>query len=142
MELVDLLVKNLGVEKGQAEGGAGSIFNIVKQQLGSGDFAKLTTAIPEIATLAKAAPAPEKAGGGGGLLGMVGSLASLASAVGGNSQLGQLGKLAQLAGVFEKLGLDPEMISKFLPIILAFVQKKGGAGLGELLSGALETKPK
>jgi hypothetical protein len=67
-------------------------------------------------------------------MGMVGSLAS---AVGGDSQLGQLGKLAQLAGVLEKLGLNADMVSKFLPIILSFVQQKGGAGLMNMLQGAL-----
>ena len=77
MGLVDLLVKNLGVDKGQAEGGAGTIF-----------------------------------------------------------------KLAQLAGAFEKLGLDPAMVTKFLPIILSFVQKKGGSGLADLLQGALGTDTK
>jgi hypothetical protein len=138
VELVDLLVKNLGVEKGQAESGAGSIFNMVKEQLGSGDFAKLTTEIPEIGNLTKAAPKAEKSGGGG-LLDMVGSLAS---AVGGDSQLGKLGKLAQLGGVFEKLGLDPEMVARFLPIILEFVEKKGGSSLQDLLKGALGTEPK
>jgi hypothetical protein len=176
MELVDLLVKNLGVDKGQAEGGAGTIFKLAQEQLGGGDFSKLTTAIPEIAKLVKSAPQGEGTGGGGlldalggsgekssqggglldalggltggsgkdsggsgGLLDMVGKLAS---ATGGDSQLGQLGKLAQLAGAFEKLGLDPGMVAKFLPVILAFVQKKGGSGLADLLQGALGTDAK
>ena len=173
MELVDLLVKNLGVDKGQAEGGAGTIFKLAQEQLGGGDFSKLTTAIPEIGKLVKSVPREEGTGGGGlldalgglsgagekssqggGLLDALGGLAGgsekassggglldmvgkLASATGGDSQLGQLGKLAQLAGAFEKLGLDPGMVVKFLPVILAFVQKKGGAGLADLLQGAL-----
>jgi hypothetical protein len=74
--------------------------------------------------------------GGGGLMDMVGKLTS---AEGGDSQLGQLGKLSELAGAFEKLGLDPGMVAKFLPIILSFVQKKGGSGLANLLQGALGT---
>jgi hypothetical protein len=176
MELVDLLVKDLGVDKGQAEGGAGTIFKLAQEQLGSGDFSKLTTAIPEIGKLVKSVPQAEGKGGGGlldalgglggsgdkssqggGLLDALGGLAGgsgktsagggglmdmvgkLASAAGGDSQLGQLGKLAQLAGAFEKLGLDPGMVAKFLPIILSFVQKKGGSGLVDLLQGALGT---
>jgi len=157
MELVDLLVKNLGVDKGQAEGGAGTIFKLAQEQLGGGDFSKLTTAIPEIGKLVKSVPREEGTGGGlldalgglsgagekssqgGGLLDMVGKLAS---ATGGDSQLGQLGKLAQLAGAFEKLGLDPGMVAKFVPVILAFIQKKGGTGLADLLQGALGTDAK
>ncbi|MDD5647713.1 MAG: DUF2780 domain-containing protein [Dehalococcoidia bacterium] len=158
MELVDLLVKNLGVDKDQAEGGAGTIFKMAREQMGSDDFSKLTNAIPEIGKLAKSVPGAEGAGGGvgglmdafggltggggktsagvGGLMDMVGKLAS---ATGGDSQLGQLGKLAQLAGAFEKLGIDPGMVAKFLPIILSFVQKKGGSDLVDLLQGALGT---
>jgi len=159
MELVDLLVKNLGVDRQQAEGGAGTIFKLAQEQMGSGDFSKLTTAIPDIGELAKSAPQQEgtggglfgalgglaggggqsSAGGGGGLMDMVGKLAS---AAGGDSQLGQIGKLAELAGAFEKLGLDPGMVAKFLPIILAFVQKKGGSGMVDLLQGALGTDAK
>jgi hypothetical protein len=178
MELVDLLVKDLGVDKGQAEGGAGTIFKLAQEQLGSGDFSRLTTAIPDIAKLVKSAPQLEGSGGGlldalgglggagekssqgGGLLDALGGLAGgrgkasadggglmdmvgkLASAAGGDSQLGQLGKLAELAGAFEKLGLDPGMVAKFLPVILSFVQKKGGSGLMDLLQGALGTDVK
>jgi hypothetical protein len=162
MELVDSLVKDLGIDRQQAEGGAGAIFKLAQEQMGSGDFSKLTTAVPDIGKLVKSAPRAEgtaeggglldalgglvggsgktpAGGGGGGLMDMVGKLAS---AAGGDSQLGQLGKLAELAGAFEKLGLDPGMVAKFLPIILALVQKKGGTGLVDLLQGALGTDVK
>jgi hypothetical protein len=132
MELVDLLVKGLGVNEEQAAGGAGSVFSMVKDQLGGGDFSKLATAIPEIGSLINSAP--KSGGGGGGFMGMVGSLASVA---GGDSALGKLGQMAQLAGLFEKLGLNADMVSKFLPIILSFVQQKGGSGLMEMVQGAL-----
>jgi len=132
MELVDTLVKNLGIGQGQAEGGAGLIFNMVKGELGAGDFSQLTGKIPEIGSLIKAASAETS---GEGLMGMVGNLASSA---GGDSQLGQMGKLAQLAGAFEKLGLKPDMVSKFIPIIMAFVQKKGGDSLAGMLQSVLK----
>ena len=74
MELVDLLVKDLGVDRQQAEGGAGTIFKLAQEQLGSGDFSKLTTAMPEIAKLVKSAP-QEEGTGGGGLLDALGGLA-------------------------------------------------------------------
>ena len=167
MELIDTLVKELGVNKQQAEGGTGAIFKLAQEQLTGGDFAKFTSAIPELGKLIKSAPESETGGeekspsAGGGLLGVLGGLTGgggksgaggggglldlagkLASAAGGDSPLGQLGKLAQLTGVFEKLGIDPQMVMKFLPIILAFVQKKGGNSLVDLLQTALGTSAK
>ena len=44
-----------------------------------------------------------------------------------------LGSLASLAGGFSKLGLDAGMISKVIPIILNFVQSKGGPGVKAIL---------
>ena len=137
MELIDMLVSNLGVGEKQAEGGAGLILNMAKRQLDGGDFSRLTTAIPEIGSLVNAAPNEKKSSGAGGLFDIAGQLAS---AVGGDSQLGQLGKLAGLAGAFDKLGLDADMISKFLPIILSFVQKKGGNEMLNILQGALKQR--
>lgn len=58
----------------------------------------------------------------------------LAGSLGGGSELGQL---ASLAGGFEKLGIKPEMIAEFLPVIISFVEKKGGSTVADLLKGAL-----
>ena len=41
--------------------------------------------------------------------------------------------LAKLAGGFSKLGLDADMVGKFVPVILAFVTRKGGAGVGSIV---------
>ena len=51
---------------------------------------------------------------------------------------GGLGSLAGLAGGFSKLGLNAGMIVKFLPIILSFLQGKGGEGLKNLLGNAFK----
>jgi hypothetical protein len=127
MELVDQLVKNLGVSEEAAKGGSGLIFNMVKDKLGTGDFGKVAGALPGITDLMKAAPAS------GGVLGGIGKLAS---GLGGGA--GQLGNLASLAGGFSKLGLDSGMIGKFIPIILAFAQSKGGDVVKSLLQKALK----
>lgn len=66
----------------------------------------------------------------------MGTLGQMASGMGGS--MGQLGTLASLAGGFSKLGLDADMIGKFLPIILSFVQQKGGKDVGDLLEKALK----
>ena len=127
MELVDQLVKNLGVSEEAAKGGSGLIFNLAKEKLGAGDFGKVTGALPGITDLMKSTPAS------GGVLGGIGKLAS---GLGGGA--GQLGNLASLAGGFSKLGLDSGMIGKFIPIILSFAQSKGGDVVKSLLQKALK----
>jgi hypothetical protein len=127
MELVDQLVKNLGVSEEAAKGGSGLIFNLAKEKLGAGDFSKVSGALPGITDLMKSAPES------GGVLGGIGKLAS---GFGGGA--GQLGNLASLAGGFSKLGLDSGMIGKFIPIILSFAQSKGGDVVKSLLQKALK----
>ena len=127
MELIEQLVKNLGVSEDAAKGGSGLIFNMVKEKLGTGDFSKVASALPGINDLMKSAPES------GGVLGGIGKLAS---GLGGGA--GQLGNLASLAGGFSKLGLDSGMIGKFIPIILAFAQSKGGDVVKSLLQKALK----
>ena len=127
MELVDELVKNLGVSEDAAKGGSGLIFNLVKDKLGAGDFGKVAGALPGITGLMKSAP---ESGG------VLGGIEKLASGLGGGA--GQLGNLASLAGGFSKLGLDSGMIGKFIPIILSFAESKGGDVIKSLLEKALK----
>ncbi|MBW9269063.1 MAG: DUF2780 domain-containing protein [Candidatus Thiodiazotropha sp. (ex. Lucinisca nassula)] len=127
MELVQQLVSGAGVSQQQAEGGAGLLFGLVKDQLSSGDFSRVTNAVPGIESLIDAAPS-EDSGGLGGLLGGV------ASAIGGD----QLGNMASLASGFSKLDLDAGMIGKFVPIVLSFLQSQGGDGLSDLVAKVLQ----
>ncbi len=126
MELIGLLTKNLGVQENQAKGGAGLIFQMAKQKLGGEDFSTVSQAVPGMDDLLGAAP---KSGGLGGALG------GFASRLGGDAA--KLGALGSLAGGFSKLGLDSGMISKFVPIILSFVQSKGGSTVKGLLEKVL-----
>ncbi len=126
MELISQLTSSLGIGEDQAKGGAGLLFNLAKDKLGAGDFAKVADAVPGMDGLLDAAPSS-----GGGIGGMLGGLAS---SIGG----GDLGDLAKLAGGFDKLGLDAGMIQKFLPIVLDFVGQKGGDTVKNLLSGVLK----
>jgi hypothetical protein len=127
MELIQQLTQNLGVDETQAKGGAGLIFKMAQEKLGSGEFAQLASAIPAINNLIGEAPAP-----GGGLAGAIGGLAG---AMGGG---GQLANLAALAGGFGQLGLNPTMASEFIPIILSFVQNQGGEQVKNILAGVLK----
>jgi hypothetical protein len=51
---------------------------------------------------------------------------------------GDLGGVASTAASFDKLGLSPDMMGKFAPILLKFVQAKGGSNIASLLSGVLK----
>jgi len=126
-ELIAQLVSQLGVQEGQAKGGAGLLLKLAQSKLG-GDFSKVSAAVPGLQDLIKSAP---EAGGAGKLLG------SLAGALGGG-KAGGLADLASLAGGFSQLKLDPQMISKFVPVILSFVQSKGGQEAVKLLAGVLK----
>ena len=122
--LVDLLSSQLGVTKGQAEGGAGSIFQLAKQNLSVEDFSSIAKAVPGIDKMIGAAP---KVGGSSS------SLGGISSMMGSN----KLGGMAGLASSFEKLGLSGDMVDKFMPIILDYVKNKGGEHAMSLLKGAL-----
>jgi hypothetical protein len=125
--LVQLLTKNLGVTKKQATGGAGSIFNVAKQNMEADDFTKLAKAVPGINKMMAAAP---KAEGAAGMLGSASSLiGGKASAVSG---------VASLAGSFSKLGMSAGMVNAFMPIILDYVKAKGGEPLMNILQSALQ----
>ena len=124
-ELVGMLVKQLGVQEGQAAGGTGLLLKLAKDKLGGADWQKVAAAVGGADQLVQSAPQP---GGAAGLLG------GLASAMGA----GKLGDLATLAGGFEKLGLDKDMIAKFIPVVLNFLQNKGGADLVPMVGKALE----
>lgn len=126
MDLIQQIVNAVGVNEQQAKGGAGLLFKLAQDKLAAGDFTKLTQALPEVASLIKSAPSSS----GGGLLG------SLAGALGG----GSLGGLASLAGALTSLKLDPQTISRFIPVILEVVKQKGGPELAAMLSKLLPNR--
>jgi hypothetical protein len=121
-ELVGDLTKGLSVTPQQATGGAGALFGLAKSRLNPADFSKIAAVVPGMDSFLKAAPSTS---GGSGLSALTGSLPS------------SVGGLASAAGEFQKLGLSPDMVTKFVPILTNFVQAKGGANLASLLSGAL-----
>jgi hypothetical protein len=124
MGLVDLLTSQLGVTKGQAEGGAGSIFQLAKQNLSVEDFSSIAKAVPGIDKMIGAAPKLE---------GSSSSIGGISSMMGRN----KIGGMASLTSSFENLGLSSEMVNKFMPIILDYVKNKGGEHAMNLLKGAL-----
>lgn len=124
-ELIQQLISQVGVNEGQAKGGAGLLFKLAQDKLG-GDFSQITDAIGNVQELVDAAPSS-----GGGLAGLAGGLLSAAGA-------GKLGNLASLAGGFKDLGLDADMVGKFAPVILEFIKGKGGDTVAQLLGSILK----
>lgn len=122
-ELIAQLVKQLGVQENQAQGGAGLLFKLAKDKLG-GDFSKVSAALPGVDALISKAPQA------GGVAGMLGGLASKLGA-------GGVGNLASIAGALGGLKLDMATIGKFIPVILNFAQSQGGKEVVALLSKVL-----
>jgi hypothetical protein len=147
--LVSRLTSSLGVTESQAAGGAGAIFKYAKSRLSPDDFGQVASAVPGIDSLMKAAPSAESSGSGGvtGAVGSMlggsdGALGGITGALGGSGGTvsgvgGALGDLSALAGPFSKLGMSPDMIGKFVPVVLDYVKSTGGSGVMSVLKGAL-----
>lgn len=128
--LVNILVQQLGITPQQATGGAGSIFSVAKQSMSSASFGQVSKAVPGMNQLLTAAPA-HALGGSTGASSLMGSVASV---LGGGSNLGNM---ATLASSFQSLGMGSGMMGQFIPVILQYIQARGGSTTMGLLQGAL-----
>jgi len=120
---VGALSKEIGATPEQAAGAAGALFGLAKSRLKADEFTQIATAVPGMDSLLKAAPST------GSPIGTTGGLPAAAGAATG---------LASAASAFSKLGLQPEMVSKAVPVLTQFVTKSGGSQVGSLLAGALK----
>jgi hypothetical protein len=125
--LVQTLSKQLNVSEDQAAGGAGAIFQYAKGALSGDDYGKVEKAVPEAADLVKKAPATDATSAVGGALGKT---------------AGSAAGLAGLTSSFEKLGLSSDMVGKFTPIVVNYVDQKGGAQVGDLMRSVLTPSKK
>ena len=126
--LAQTLVSQLNVTETQASGGAGAILSYAKSALPTNEYAKVESAVPEAAELVKQAPAVDSAtSAAGSALGKAGGTAA---------------GVASLGSSFEKLGLTTDMVGKFVPVVVGYVDKKGGSEVGGILKKVLvpETK--
>jgi Protein of unknown function VcgC/VcgE (DUF2780) len=122
-DLVGALSKEIGATPEQAAGAAGALFGVAKSRLKAEEFSQVATAVPGMDELLKAAPAA------GAAVGTSGALSKLAGSASG---------LATAAAAFSKLGIDPGMVGKAVPVLTSFVTKSGGAKVGSLLAGVLK----
>ncbi len=122
-ELVGQLSKEIGATPEQAAGAAGALFSVAKSRLDADQFSQVSKAVPGMSALLKAAPST------GGAVGTSGAMSKLPGSAGG---------LAGAASAFSKLGLEPDKVSKAVPVLTSFVSKSGGADVGKMLAGALK----
>ena len=120
-DFVDMLSKEMDISTEQAQGGAGSLFNMAQEGMSSDDFGKLSEAVPDMS----------------GLLGAVPDLS-------GGSKTSMLGKAASsltgmpaVTSAFQKLGLNESHVAIMTPLVVNYVEDKGGAALSKTLAGAL-----
>ena len=100
MELIELLTDQLGIRQAQAQAGAGLLFKFAKEKLDTREFSQISEHVPGAAQLVDLAPES-------GVLGVA------------------LGNLACLVVGFANLGLNSDMVGKFVRIITSFAQEKG-----------------
>lgn len=124
MEIVEHLVRELGVTTKQAEGGAGLLLGLVKQRLSPEEFVRVADAIPAISDVI--GKAPRSTGG------QPWPLRELLS-----RWFGGLGSLTSLAVRFEKLGCKRKQIGTFVESLIGFFREKSGEDIAELLRGVL-----
>lgn len=121
-DLVESLTKQLKITDDQAKGGAGSLFNYAKESLSDDEFDKVAESVPDMPGYLNAVPALSGGSKSSGLLGQA-----------TQALVGMPAVTAQ----FEKLGLSQEMVGMFTPILVDYVDKKGGDAISGLLQNAL-----
>ena len=122
-KLIGSLTDLLGVTKKQATGGAGAVFREAKNNMSTADYSQLLSAIPGIDSLIQSAP-------------QVSGLAGKATSLFGSSSDSMQG-LSSLTDSFTKLGLSPEMVNKYVDVILDFVQSEAGQQTMSMMKSAL-----
>ncbi len=108
--LTDTLTKQLGVTETQATGGVGSMMEMSKAKLGSAQFEQVSKAIPGVDKYLKAA-----------------------------QDMGlNVSDMAGVKSAFSKLGMSPEMVDQFKPVVLDYAGKYGGDTTRSLLASVLQ----
>lgn len=117
--LIENIMSETGVSKEQAMGGAGALFEMAEGKMDAGDFKEVANAVPDMQGYLDAVPS----------LGGSSMLSSAATTLTG---------MPKVQAQFEKLGISADKVSLFTPIIVSYVEKKGGKLLGGKLLNALK----
>jgi len=120
-QLTDVLMQRAGVTQAQAQSGIGVLLQLAQSKLKAGEFAQLEQAIPNVQSLLSNV-SPE----------MLSSVAELASGSGGT-----ISNLITVVSLFKQLGMTPEQIQQFVPLVLDYVNTQQGATMAKLLGSAI-----
>lgn len=120
-ELIGSLTKDLKITKEQAMGGAGALFNYAKEGLSEDEFEQVSKSVPDMSGYLNAIPSL----GGGKSKGIMGQATQA------------LVGMPAVTAAFEKLGLSQDMVGMFTPILVNYVDQKGGKAVGSLLQKVL-----
>jgi len=119
-ELVNQIMKAADVNENQAKGGAGALFEMAKENLSIEDYSKVAEKVPGLDNLIGAIPnlTPKKS--------MLGAAAVKLS---GN---------AKVLAIFKKLGISETKVALFTPVIVNYIETKGGKELANLFANAVK----
>ncbi|KPK57865.1 MAG: DUF2780 domain-containing protein [Gammaproteobacteria bacterium] len=104
----------LEISRDQAEGGIGSVLSLAQENLSAGEFSRLSGMIPGADTY----------------LGAAKSLGAVT---------GPLKNVAGLNEALGRLGMSPDVVSRFVPTLTDTLSKFGGGDAAKLLTTALGT---
>ena len=119
-DLLKQIKEAASVSDDQAKGGTGAIFEMAKETMSKDDFGKVSDVVPGMGDLLSAVPSV------GGKTSMLGSAAK------------QLSGNAKVLAVFDKLGISHDKVALFTPIIVKYVEDKGGKAISDLLAKAIK----
>ncbi len=131
-ELTNLLVQRLGVTQQQAMGGAGALLQVAKTRMNPEAFANLSQQIPDIPQLLAAVPALKPQSGLGGLAGKLAGLSGDSS----------ISTALTAVSIFQQLGMKPEQMQKFVPVVVDYVRGDTNAVMADGLNAALKLDKK
>ena len=123
MNLIELLMDRLDINKMKAMGGAGLIFQLAKDKLIDTDFAVLSQHIDNLEEIIGCAP---KSGG------LLGSFGRIAAGIGGDNN--RIAIITRLAGGFSKLNLDSKKIIDFVSVIDSYLRTKNDKKVETILN--------
>ncbi len=111
-DLVGSISKNIGITPTQATGGLATILQYAKTQIPTSDYTSLIKDVPALNNL---------------------NTSSLT-----DSLLASITSSESVKTAFSTLGLDPALISQFVPLIVDYAKSVGGTESSSILTGALK----
>lgn len=120
-DLVKEIMKTADVSEDQAKGGTGALFGMAQENMTKEDFGKVSDVVPDMGGLLEAIPSTQSSE-----TSMLGTVAT------------QVTGMPKVVAAFDKLGISQDKVALFTPVLVNYVENKGGKALGGLLGKALE----